>query len=150
MTAELSDELIDEICGHIANGSTYESACKMSRVSARSFQRWRKKGREDEKNGIESLYSRICRETKTADAKYKQVLIDRIKKAGEKARYWTANAWLLERKFPDEFARRAIDVNVRGGVKILKVDIKLSAEEEREFAKRLQDFIGEEKGSDED
>lgn len=50
-------------------------------------------------NAIKRGYA-ICKESK----------VKRIAKAGEKN--WQADAWLLERRFPDEFARRE---NVRVG-----------------------------------
>jgi hypothetical protein len=32
--------------------------------------------------------------------------LSRIAKAGEEARHWTANAWLLERTYPSEYGQR--------------------------------------------
>ena len=42
---------------------------------------------------------------KKVEAEYKASLLDGIRKAGESGQ-WQAYAWLLERKYPDEYSRR--------------------------------------------
>ncbi len=41
-----------------------------------------------------------------AESKLEAKLIRRLDKASKKDRYWRAAGWLLERKFPEEYARR--------------------------------------------
>lgn len=62
--------------------------------------------------GRETFYRRCNRELEfkrlvdKAQAGWKKGLIEIIEKASTLARNWTAAAWLLERKFPDEFGIR--------------------------------------------
>ena len=44
-----------------------------------------------------------------AESKLEKKLLGRLNKASKKERYWRATGWLLERKFPDEYARRTPD-----------------------------------------
>ena len=49
------------------------------------------------------LQTEFSENIKKAEADYKNSLLESIKTAGEKD--WKANAWLLERKYPAEYAR---------------------------------------------
>lgn len=50
--------------------------------------------------------ARVIRRTKKAEAQYKRCLLTTIKSAAEsRAQYWTAAAWLLERKYPMEYGK---------------------------------------------
>jgi len=54
---------------------------------------------------------------KKAEADSKLLRLSQIEKAAQNPRYWTAAAWWLERKFPDEFGRRERrDVTVTASV----------------------------------
>jgi len=81
-------EIIKEICNHIASGLGRVDACELAGIHYDTFTIWMKKS---------EFYEAI----KKAEVEFKQTLIGQIKKAGQ--RQWQANAWLLERKFQDEF-----------------------------------------------
>lgn len=54
----------------------------------------------------------LSEQLKKAETEYKQTLLTTIRKAAlEKTGHWTAAAWLLERKYPEEYSqnRRAAD-----------------------------------------
>ncbi len=71
-------------------------------VHQATFYRWLKEG-ENAKTGVKrALYE----ELKKAEAQYKRCLLTTIKSAAEsRAQYWTAAAWLLERKYPMEYGK---------------------------------------------
>ena len=71
-------------------------------VHPSTFYRWLKEG-EDAKSGVKrTLYEEI----KKAEAYYKKSLLTTIKDAAmSRAQYWTAAAWLLERKYPMEYGK---------------------------------------------
>ena len=71
-------------------------------VHQATFYRWLKEG-EDAKSGVKrALYEDL----KKAESEYKRRLLTTIKGAAEsRAQYWTAAAWLLERKYPMEYGR---------------------------------------------
>jgi hypothetical protein len=71
-------------------------------VHPSTFYRWLKDG-EEAKTGVKrALYD----ELKKAESQYKRCLLTTIKSAAEsRAQYWTAAAWLLERKYPMEYGK---------------------------------------------
>jgi transposase len=71
-------------------------------VHPSTFYRWLKDG-EEAKSGLKRA---LCDELKKAEAEYKRNLLTTIKSAAEtRAQYWTAAAWLLERKYPMEYGK---------------------------------------------
>ena len=71
-------------------------------VHPSTFYRWLKDG-ENAKSGVKrALYD----ELKKAESEYKRCLLTTIKGAAEsRAQFWTAAAWLLERKYPMEYGK---------------------------------------------
>ena len=71
-------------------------------VHPSTFYRWLKEG-EEAKTGVKrALYD----ELKKAESEYKRCLLTTIKGAAEsRAQFWTAAAWLLERKYPMEYGK---------------------------------------------
>lgn len=51
------------------------------------------------------LQRELSEQHKKAESGYKEALLQRIWNAADKSQNWTAAAWLLERKFPDEYGR---------------------------------------------
>lgn len=87
---------ITEICQYIEQGSNYEDAAALAGIGESTFYDWKKEKPEF----VEAL--------KKAELKCKQRNIQVIQKAGKKN--WTAAAWWLERKYPEQFAvRQKID-----------------------------------------
>ena len=82
-----SPELVSEICGYIAEGSTNADAAQMAGISEKTLYEWCKK-------------SEFSKAIKKALLDFKRTHVSAI--AG--SRHWQARAWLLERKFPDEFS----------------------------------------------
>ena len=96
-------ELVTEICGYISGGSTNEDACALAGISEQTFYRW-----INEKSDFSEL-------VKKALLAFKQTHVAAI--AGSK--HWQARAWLLERKFPNEFRppKHVIEADVTTGEK---------------------------------
>ena len=100
--SKLTPELQKEICDYIAvDGLLNKDACLIAGIATSTFCLWKAKG---EKEGEPAIYSDFLEAIKTAEAKFKQKRLENIRKAGETD--WKAEAWQLERKFPEEFGRR--------------------------------------------
>lgn len=102
---ELTPEVAQAVCANISMGLTFIDACRMAHVARRSFERWRERG-ETETDGI---YHDLVEMVEEAEAGFKYEHLSRIvahskKKAAGK---WVCSAWLLERKYPQEFAMRS-------------------------------------------
>ena len=63
------------------------------------------------------LYAEFAMAMERGKAKFKATHIANITKAAKQERHWQASAWLLERRFPDEYGRREkMDMNHSGNI----------------------------------
>lgn len=114
------EKLVPVILDHIRNGSFIAEACEAAGLDKSTFRKWRK---EDP-----ALFPLL----KKAKAEQLASMIANIKQAGQKE--WAANAWYLERRYPEKFAKKTIVVGPRksedGGilVELPKPDIKRAKE----------------------
>ena len=81
-------------------GSYIEDACRYAGISSRQFRTWRSLADD----GVEP-YASKWEEVRNAESVAIISNLANIKKAGQDGS-WQASAWLLERKYPDKFARR--------------------------------------------
>ena len=85
-------EIVKEICDHVFNGATQRDAALMSDITEETFYTWLKEHPE------------FSESVKKAHAKYKEQLVSRVKKASDKS--WQAAAWILERRYKEDYALR--------------------------------------------
>ena len=97
-------------------GATNVDIAKALGISESTFYRWvSTPSTESEQELSESL--------KKAEADYKNALQGIIAKAAQE-RDWKAAAWLLERKYPEEYGRRMLDLKGDIGVKTISADTR--------------------------
>ena len=112
---KLTKERIDLVADALRKGAIIKQACACAGISDTSYHNWYKEFKE---NGLEpldpdetlganpnrdELLSYFVRETTTALSGYASKLLEKIHEANS----WQAAAWILERRFPEEFGRRA-------------------------------------------
>ena len=99
---KLTYDLVEQIVELKRDGLCDADIIAALGIHPSTFYRWLKDG-EDAKTGVKrALYEEI----KKAEALYKKSLLTTIKSAAEsRAQYWTAAAWLLERKYPMEYGK---------------------------------------------
>ena len=96
---KLTEELIEVMCGLKAKGMHNKDICMAVGIHEATLYRWLNKPSS-------KLHRALGEQFKKAEAQYKQELLDSIRETAlSKPRYWTAAAWLLERKYPEEFGR---------------------------------------------
>ena len=95
---KLNDDMRIAICAHIANGHTYQDACLLCGITEQTLISWRKQGAKD----TDGIFFELLQGIKAADASFKETHLSVIRNEP----HWTAHAWLLERKYPQEFGRR--------------------------------------------
>lgn len=89
-------------------GANNKDIAKALGISESTFYRWvSTPSTERERELSESL--------KKAEADYKNALQGIIAKAAQE-RDWKAAAWLLERKYPDEYGRKFLDARISGRI----------------------------------
>ncbi|MBQ3302194.1 MAG: Hin recombinase [Eggerthellaceae bacterium] len=97
---KLTTRMVEQAVEMKSHGMTNADICRALGISEQTFYRWL---REDDTRLKRSLSEGI----KKAEAEYKETLLQSIMATAtrEKNPQWTAAAWLLERKYPDEFAQ---------------------------------------------
>ena len=100
---KLTRELIEQICDLIIEGWTIERAAKLSGVSATSIYRWLSMGKSEDS---ESIYQELVQRVKEATECSEFELLQAMRIAGAHPKNWRANAWMLERRFPDKYGKR--------------------------------------------
>ena len=95
---KLTYKMVEQAIDMKAHGLSNVDICRGLGISETAWYNWLKDPDTKPKLAlVEGL--------KKAEAEYKEVLLDRIKGASEKPQHWTAAAWLLERKYPDEYGK---------------------------------------------
>lgn len=101
----LTQEVHQRIIEHIDQGNYPEVAAQLAGIPRRTFERWLHDGREDLEQGLEdSSVAALARDVERARAEVVARKVRRIQEAGEKQ--WQADAWWLERNFPDMYGGR--------------------------------------------
>ena len=106
MKFALTEELIKEICSFIENGNTQKDAAALCGVAESTFYNWTKVAKEGKASGrAATLYALLLESVKKAESAFKDYHLGQIRAASTRPAHWQASAWLLERKFPNEFGR---------------------------------------------
>lgn len=104
----------------IALGATYELACQSAGIAYQTFRQWMLKG-EAAQTGEYRDFVEAVRASEGRGAVLKLGKIDRAALDD-----WRAAAWILERRYPKQFGKAAVE-----------------SEAQREFERTVMDTIGE-------
>lgn len=106
-------ETREKILNAIREGAPFRHACMFAGISEDTFMRWRE------------IDPDFADQVKLAEGQFTMVHLHNIRQHGLPIRNsrgdiiapgsWQASAWLLERKYPQEFGRRTVEVTGRGG-----------------------------------
>jgi transposase len=136
---ELTDEQRKALINVIAAGTSRRRACALIGISYETFRKWMTRA----KKASRGKYRALLADVKKAESLFIAKTTNEIHKAGmpdgERPGQWTALAWLLERRFPDEFGRRD-----RATVKVTG-DGKAPTDDPREILGLLSAFLAREK-----
>lgn len=98
MRSKLDKEMLATMVGMKRRGFSNRDICRAVGINEATFYRWLVRDT--------SLHRALCKGIKKAEAEYKAELLELIMGAARKSeRNWCAAAWLLERKYPDEYGR---------------------------------------------
>lgn len=99
MRPKLTEELIDQMAELKADGLTNRDICRAGGINEATLYRWLNK-----LSG--KLHRALSEALKKTESDYKRTLLTTIREAATKKNgQWTAAAWLLERKYSDEYAQ---------------------------------------------
>lgn len=91
--SKYTPERTDKILNAIAVGATFTHACNYAGIDMDTFARWRRK------------YAEFAEAIKEAEGKAVVGWLARIE-AAAKTGNWTAAAWKLERRYPEDYGRK--------------------------------------------
>jgi transposase len=92
----MDPERVGKILGQIRAGVPKEAAARIAGIGASTLFEWMQRDVE------------FAEAVQRAVAESEAVLVARIAKAAGEPRHWTAAAWMLERRFPERYAKRDI------------------------------------------
>lgn len=100
----LNDEMIETICQHIESGMSNTDMCDYLGIVTETYYGWLRIAENQIKDGVKkSIFITLSDKVRTARQKFKQFHIQNINKAS--STQWQASAWMLERRFNDEYGR---------------------------------------------
>lgn len=100
---KLTNELIGELHKLKSNGLSNKDACQRLMISEVIFYKWRNDAKEHIEQGRNTIEVKLFKSLKEAEAKFKAFHISNINNSCTTD--WKASAWMLERKYPNEYAR---------------------------------------------
>lgn len=135
---KLTAELTEEICNHIKQGNYAKTACALCNISESTYYDWIRRGKKAKSGKFLQFLQSIKNAEKFADAYFVQL----IRQAAEKhPMNWTAAAWLLERRNPEEWGNiERLELEHSGKIK-QEVEVEFVDEEERLLLKQLADDL---------
>ncbi len=109
--SKLTPETQKKIVDAIAEGNYLETASAIGGITYATLNNWMNKG----SSALSGAYFEFFDAVKKAEAEAEALRISRISKAGQ-AGNWQADAWYLERRYPERWGKRIQqEVTGKGG-----------------------------------
>lgn len=108
--SKLTPETQQKIVDAIAKGNYLETAAALGGITYKSLNNWMNKGAANK--GDE--YVQFFHAVKRAEAEAEAARVERINSAGKDGN-WQADAWYLERRYPDRWGKRVQEVTGKDG-----------------------------------
>lgn len=110
---KLTPELSKEICGYIGQGLTKKTAIDACGICESTFYAWLRQGEADLEDGKNNKFTQFLQSIKKAETKDKLGRLKVIRDAASDGT-WQAAAWELERRYPKEYGKTTMDINLGG------------------------------------
>lgn len=112
---KLTKATVDQICLYIENGNTNKDAVLLCGLTESAFYQWKERAMRLKDQGrlgrVENeIYLYLVESLKKAESKFRAYHISNINAASKSQ--WQASAWMLERRYPGEYGRRGIEIEV--------------------------------------
>lgn len=149
---KINDETIEKITRAIKAGNYIETAAAYAGIVKSTLYDWLKRGEREQQRVAQTPRATVRKSEEAfvkfsnavkealAESEMRDVLV--ISKAAEEGQ-WQAAAWRLERKFPDRWGRRKLDIEHSGGLElkhdgVAQIEHQLASDpESRELLKEL-------------
>lgn len=105
----LTPEIIDLIVRHVATGAAVDTAAAAVGVDGSTLRKWLLRGRDalmaDEIPESERLFAELIHQVNGVLARFEIEALERIGRHADLD--WRAEAWILEKKFPETYGKRS-------------------------------------------
>lgn len=107
---KLTDEIQAQLYYLISEGNYFDTSCQIVGIDFGTFRNWLIRGEQEGKGPFFNFFKAI----KKAEAEAEAKRVELILKAGGAGGDWKANAWYLERKYPDRWGKvDRLEANVK-------------------------------------
>lgn len=121
-TTKLTPQLQRELCQIIGAGNYIETACGYVGIDVTTFCMWLQRGEGTHPTRPKTkLHAEFVEAIRKAEAQAEAVRVARIAKAGQDGT-WQADAWYLERRYPERWGRKVQDVRHSGNIDTAAID----------------------------
>lgn len=141
---KLTIEIINEIETLIGEGYTNQDICAVLDINESTFYAWINRAEEianDEQQlaiSENNIFLELTKTIKRATAKRKNDLKTKIERHGNKQ--WQALAWILERSYPQEFAKQEIE---QGEKQTIQVELIKTSKKNLDKIRQVEEEIDE-------
>lgn len=110
---KLDEQTLDTVIAAITGGASLDVASALADVPKEVFRHWLELGVRLASSDIKYLTEdedrllRFATRVRGALAQFEKNLVDRIVHAGQLSKHWQANAWLLEKRVPEVYGKKA-------------------------------------------
>lgn len=113
-TTKLTPELQRNLCAVISAGNYVVTACNYVGIDPTTYSMWLQRGTGTHPTRPKTkLYVDFVEAVQKAEAQAEATRVARIAKAGQEGT-WQADAWYLERRYPERWGRKQLDVTSGG------------------------------------
>ena len=121
--SKLNDEVAKQICAILASGGYQKTACAAVGIPAQTFYVWMEKGEHQTEGKYHDFHEAVKRAEHAAELRWIRTISEDDS--------WQSKAWLLERRYPDRWGRKAfLQAQVDGQVQVNFTPIQQLSEEE--------------------
>jgi transposase len=99
---KLTKDLMDQAEKLLIEGNYTNTVCQYLNIHQSTWYKWLQDGEKQEAGLKKEFFDTI----KRAEAQAEIRLLDEIRNIAKRESSWQANAWMLERKFPDRWSKR--------------------------------------------
>jgi hypothetical protein len=105
---KLQDDIQHRLISAIEKGLTIVDACEYAGISEKTYYNWLNKNTDEIKDEEErKKFVQFLQDIKKAQSECQMYCLDFIMKD----KSWQSKAWLLERRFPDRWAKKDMTIN---------------------------------------
>jgi len=103
---KINDAMIQSLYDFVSTGYTISAACAKNKISRVTYYDWIRRGKADTDINEQTLYRQLVERMEGAEALHEQTHLTTIQAASVNT--WQAAAWLLERRYPERYAKRVV------------------------------------------